>query len=270
MVVSQMKVKEKGGATKDKIKKDLATLGLVPGDTLFFHSSLKSIGYVEGGPDAVIDAFLETLGKSGTLVLPALSSYDWENMSREEIEKNWSLETKSTFTGLIPETFRKRVGTVRSDNPTHSVTAIGRYATEITKDHKDVSGGEGIPDRPKWASRGAFGENSPWDKLYALDARYMFIGVDFSVCTMLHHVQVIFWEDYLQKIDRNAPWPTFDFGRMGKKLEALGLVRFGKIAAATARLISARALVDTAIRLLREESCGRIPCVCHVAEPETA
>ena len=86
-----MKIEEKERVTKDKIKKYLARLGIVQRDTLFFHSSLKNIGYVEGGPNAVIDAFLETFGKSGTLVLPALCRYDWENMSREEIEKAWDI-----------------------------------------------------------------------------------------------------------------------------------------------------------------------------------
>jgi len=32
--------------TKDAIKRDLAALGVADGDTVFFHSSLKSIGYV--------------------------------------------------------------------------------------------------------------------------------------------------------------------------------------------------------------------------------
>ncbi|MBU0715870.1 MAG: AAC(3) family N-acetyltransferase [Verrucomicrobia bacterium] len=243
--------------TKDMIKKCLVALGIVEGDLVFFHSSLKSIGHVEGGADAVIDAFLETLGKSGTLVLPALCAYDcktgadWDKISREEIENAWDIKTTPTFTGLIPETLRKRVGTIRSDNPTHSVTAVGRYASEITKDHKKAHGGEWAANRPKWASRGAFGENSPWDKLYTLDAKYMLIGVDFNSCTMLHHVQMVLLEKYLRKIDGNAPWPIFDFRQIGRKLEALGIVRFGKIGCAVTRLMSCRSLVDMAIKVLR-------------------
>src|SRR5450759_1902401 len=116
--------------TKDMIKEYLVALGIVEGDIVFFHSSLKSIGRVEGGADAVIDAFLETLGNSGTLVLPALCSYDWEKMNLEMITKVWDIQTTPTFTGLIPETLRKRPGSVRSDNITHSVTAVGRYASE--------------------------------------------------------------------------------------------------------------------------------------------
>jgi aminoglycoside 3-N-acetyltransferase len=171
-------------------------------------------------------------------------------MSREDIEKAWNMQTSPTFTGLIPETFRKRPGTVRSDNPTHSVTAMGRYAEAITKDHKNAYGGEKTRARPKWASNGAFGKNSPWDKMYRLDTKYMFIGIDMRFCTMLHHVEVILLEDHLWKIYRSTPWPDFDFGQLGRKLEDLGLVRVGKIGEADTRLISSRILVDSAIRLL--------------------
>ena len=243
--------------TKDMIKECLAKLGIVQGDIVFFHSSLKSIGHVEGGPDAVIDAFLETLGNSGTLVLPALCSYDcktgadWEKMSLEMMKKAWNIQTTPTFTGLIPETLRKRPGSLRSDNITHSVTAVGRYASAITKDHKQAHGGEEAANRPVWASPGAFGENSPWDKLYTLDAKYMLIGVDFHSCTMLHHVQVVFWENYLKKIDDHAPWPKIDFIQVGQKLEDLGIIQIGKIGNAVTKLMSSRSLVDTAVSVLR-------------------
>ena len=48
----------------------LASMGVVRGDALFLHSSLKSLGYVEGGPRAVIDALLDAIGPEGTLVVP--------------------------------------------------------------------------------------------------------------------------------------------------------------------------------------------------------
>ncbi len=255
MNAKDVKMEDTKRVTQDMIKECLVALGIAEGDIVFFHSSLKSIGHVVSGADTVIDAFLETLGNSGTLVLPALC--EWGEMDREAIRKAWDIQTTPTFTGLIPETLRKRHGSVRSDNPTHSVTAVGRHASEITKDHKRAHGGEWVANRPRWASHGAFGENSPWDKLYLLDAKYMFIGVDFGCCTMLHHVQVLLLENYLRKTDSNASWPTFDFRRMGNRLEDLGIVRIGKIGGAVTRLISSRSLVDTAIRVLREEGYDR-------------
>jgi aminoglycoside 3-N-acetyltransferase len=240
--------------TKDELRRDLSALGLSAGDVVFFHSSLKSIGYVEGGADAVIDAFLEMLGPSGTLALPALCKYDWDRLGRDGAERAWDIHATPTFTGIIPETFRRRPGVLRSDNPTHSVTAFGAHALEITKDHRKAHGGETAVDRPIWASRGAFGEGSPWDKLYRLDAKCLLIGVDFSVCTLLHHVQVLLLEHHARAIGGNTAWPDLDFNRMGAKLEALGLVRIGRIGQAPCRCIGCRCLVDTSIRLFTQEA----------------
>ena len=38
----------------------LRSVGVSPGDTVLFHSSLSSMGTVEGGADAVIDGFLDS------------------------------------------------------------------------------------------------------------------------------------------------------------------------------------------------------------------
>ncbi|KKL12977.1 hypothetical protein LCGC14_2530410, partial [marine sediment metagenome] len=47
---------------KSNIIEDLKRMGIEKGDVLWVHSSLKSIGYVEGGPLTVIGALMETIG----------------------------------------------------------------------------------------------------------------------------------------------------------------------------------------------------------------
>ena len=239
--------------TKDMIKASLAEMDVRAGDAVFFHSSLKSIGYVIGGADAVIDAFLETVGPEGTLALPGLCLYDWDRMSPAEIQDAWDRGSTPTYTGLIPETFRRRSGVMRSDNPTHSVTALGRHAVEITKDHENARGAEWAAGRPKWASRGAFGWDSPWDRLYKLDAKYLLIGVGFDRCTILHHVQVMYLEQVLKPTDDHARWPDFNFTMFGERLEATGVVQPGTIGSSVTRLMKTRPLVDTAMKVLRLE-----------------
>ena len=51
----------------------LYALGIAPGSKLLVHSSLSSFGYVEGGANAVIDAFLDMVGVQGTLLVPTLT-----------------------------------------------------------------------------------------------------------------------------------------------------------------------------------------------------
>ena len=48
--------------TQPEIEQGLIHLGVRAGDTVFFHSSLSSVGYVINGADAVIDAFLAVVG----------------------------------------------------------------------------------------------------------------------------------------------------------------------------------------------------------------
>ena len=191
-------------------------------------------------------------GGNGTIVVPTLvQKVNGRPADAEERTKAWDLDESPSDVGLITEAFRKRKESIRSDNPTHSVTAIGRCAEDITKGHKDAYGRDS-PYRPKWLSKGAFGIGSVWEKLYEYDARYMFIGVDFGVCTMFHYIQAVLLEDYFKRIDKKAPWPDFDFRKMGRKLEELGLVRFERIGEATTRLLQCNEMVDASSELLKD------------------
>ena len=43
--------------TKEQLKKQVENMGLTGEETILIHSSMKSIGEVEGGADTVLDAF---------------------------------------------------------------------------------------------------------------------------------------------------------------------------------------------------------------------
>jgi len=57
-------------ATIESLAAELAALGARPGMVLLVHSSLSALGWVSGGPVAVILALEEALGRGGTLVMP--------------------------------------------------------------------------------------------------------------------------------------------------------------------------------------------------------
>ena len=54
----------------EKLISEFKDLGLEKGDVVLVHSSYKSFGGVEGGPQTVIDALLSILGEEGTLIVP--------------------------------------------------------------------------------------------------------------------------------------------------------------------------------------------------------
>ncbi|MCJ7750674.1 MAG: AAC(3) family N-acetyltransferase, partial [Armatimonadetes bacterium] len=59
--------------TRRRIADDLSRLGLAEGDVVFFHSSLTSLGWVDGGAEAVVDAFLDVVGPDGLVIVPTLT-----------------------------------------------------------------------------------------------------------------------------------------------------------------------------------------------------
>ena len=48
-------------------------MGVEEGDTLLVHSSYKSLGEVDGGPQTVIRALEAALGAEGTLIMPTFN-----------------------------------------------------------------------------------------------------------------------------------------------------------------------------------------------------
>lgn len=55
--------------TKESLMEQLIQLGIDRKGTLLVHSSMKSMGEVEGGADTVLDVFMEYM-KDGLLVFP--------------------------------------------------------------------------------------------------------------------------------------------------------------------------------------------------------
>ncbi len=155
--------------TKYSIKKQLLELGINPKDTLLIHSSMKSIGLVENGADAVLDAFIEHM-EDGLLVFP---THTWKQMNREY--NLFNPETEPSCVGILSNMFLKRPHVFRSWHPTHSVAALG-------KDAADFVLGEEQWDTP--CSR-----KGCWGKLYDRKAKILFIGCSLKTNTTLHGVE---------------------------------------------------------------------------------
>lgn len=157
--------------SKADLQQQLRNLGIRPTDTLLIHSSLKSIGEVEGRGEAVIEALLDYfVPNGGLLVFPTLTY----NLSARGIPLYRVSETPS-IVGRLTELFRARPEAVRSWHPTHSVAAAGRDAVDFTAGHEKF-------DTP--AAR-----QSPWGRLIDRRAKILFIGTGLSCNTFLHGVE---------------------------------------------------------------------------------
>ncbi|MFX1391994.1 MAG: aminoglycoside N(3)-acetyltransferase [Promethearchaeota archaeon] len=186
-IINKRKTKKKSRhITKDDLISDLEKIGIKKGDVLLVHSSLKRIGYVIGGAKTVIEALLDVIGKEGTLLMPTYPLNARMLQLCESKNYIFDLNTTPTYMGAIPSEFLKIEGIYRSIHPTHSVSAIGKYANEITKDHH--------------IGHKTYGENSPWGKIKKLDGKILGIGVSLHVNAQYHYLEDMLGEDFPLKV----------------------------------------------------------------------
>lgn len=155
--------------TKQDLFTDLRNMGLQHTDALMVHSSMKSIGPVEGGADTVVDAFMEYF-REGLFMTP---THTWAQMSEE-----YSLfdpVREPACVGIIPNVFRKRAGVVRSLHPTHSIAAYGPSAEDYVRGEENII----TPAQPKGC----------WGKLMDVDAKILLVGCTHARNTFIHAVE---------------------------------------------------------------------------------
>lgn len=148
--------------------------GVEPGDHILVHSSLSSLGWVEGGADTVINALIGAVGKKGTVLFPTLTGCPDDS---PEHPPRFDARHTRCWTGRIPETARGREGGLRSLHPTHSVVAFGALARWFTAGHELVS----TPCGP----------GSPYGRLADIAGKIVLIGVSQSANTSFHHAEEV-------------------------------------------------------------------------------
>jgi len=249
--------------TVESLNCDLSAMGVQPGMVLLVHASLSALGWVSGGAVAVILALEQALGLAGTLVMPAHSTNltdpeawrhppvpaSWWQVIRDTVPGYDPALTPTRGIGVIPETFRKQTGVLRSGHPTVSFAAWGAQADLITSGHGLAFG---------------MGEGSPLARIYDLDGWVLLMGVGHSSNSSLHLAEYrasypgkqLVLEGTAVMRDGRRQWVTYpdistdsdDFGQVGEAFDMAGQgVRIGRVGYGSARLMSQRALVDFAV-----------------------
>lgn len=166
---------------KDDIVFSLKLMDVKKGDILLVHSSLSSIGYVDGGADTVIDALIEAVGDEGTIVISTLTGWF----------EPFDDRTSPSAVGKISEKFRQRANAKRSLHPVHSVAAIGSKAEYITSGHEHCETG--------------CGSGTPYYKILELGGKVMLLGVDMDRNTIMNSLEEEVNAVYLRTLDIPAP-----------------------------------------------------------------
>ena len=249
--------------TQEMLENNLAALGVQAGDLLVVHSSLSSLGWVEGGEHTVIEALLECLGPQGTLFMPALSLGYFGPRRPPPL---FDPATTASVVGRIPESFRRRPESTRSLHPTHSIAGIGPRADELLGDHER-----------SWTP---CGRESPWGRIAHDRGKVLMLGVGTAACTMFHGPEEEAEPDarcgprtpcrivlpggegtFFLRLHRPYHGAVSNRRGMHHVLRERGLTSEGRVGGAAATLIDARGLWEVSMSLLGARPSGRVDAV---------
>lgn len=252
--------------SKQRLIDDLVKMGLKSGDHLGVGLSLKSIGFVRGGPKTVIEALLEVLGPDGTLMMNAYTEFFYLS----EVRLGWTdyvydYRSTNVNTGIVPEIFRHWKKTIRSQHPTHSNVAYGKYAKTLLEGHDENSSAY-----------------LPYSRLSEINGKYMAIGIGDRLVGFRHQAQykagllnVVPWKRAVKFRNHNGKIRTFvlvDRGGCVNKLSDLvtflrseGLVHDGRVGETSAVLVPAKDALERMTDLLKRQPalnlCDRPLCL---------
>lgn len=125
--------------TKEKLLHDLKKIGVEKGDLLHLKISMRAIGRIEGGANTLLNALLEAVGESGTIISDAFVKAFPIPMSETNKEKISDDETPS-YAGVFANEMIKHPKNIRSKHPIHKFAAIGKQAEEFCNNHTEKSG----------------------------------------------------------------------------------------------------------------------------------
>jgi aminoglycoside N3'-acetyltransferase len=252
--------------TTSDLQADLAALGVRAGDLLMLHASLRRIGLGradvgEGGADLLLDALEAAVGPQGTLMMVLGTDYPMAWVYDHPPEARAALLAGSPAfdhrqapvlpeVGWLAEIFRRRPGTIVSDNPSGRFGARGALAAAL------------MAGQP-WHDY--YGPGSPLDQLCAQGGRILRMGADPETVTALHFAEYLAalpdkrrvrwdyvlagpggapehrWIDCLDDSQGIADWPGEDdyFAAILDAYRPLGRHREGQVGGARSALLDA-------------------------------
>lgn len=241
--------------TFEKLVDGFRELGVVEGDTLLVHSSYKSLGEVDGGPQTVIRALEAALGTEGdgTLIMPTFN-FDFNK------GQPWDVRTTPSKMGVLTELVRLDPRAKRVFHPFYSFAVLGKHAEMLGS----------------LRYKSAYERNSVFGKLRDLDGKIMVIGLSYTnSMTFFHHIEQMEGVDYRflkqftgEVTDKNGNTYTDTFEMlvrdidkgvitevdpMGALMEETGIIKSRKVGDADVKLMKANEVYEFTAREMKRD-----------------
>jgi len=239
--------------TFEKLVEGFRDLGVEEGDTLLVHSSYKSLGAVDGGPQIVINALESVLGEDGTLVMPTFN-FDFNKGTP------WDVRSTPSKMGVLTELVRNNPRAKRVFHPFYSFAILGKHAEMLGN----------------LRYKSSYERNSVFGKLRDLDGKIMVIGLSYTnSMTFFHHIEQMEGVDYrflkeftgeVTDWDGTTKVDTFEMlvrdidkgvitevNPMGELMEKEGIIKVGKIGEADVKLMKANDVYAFTAREMRRD-----------------
>lgn len=162
---------------------------IIKGMILYVQSDLETFSYVNGGCQTLVEALQEVVGFEGSIVTPSFSEnlvdpacdmdYLFERDVFDEIRASKpAFHKKKTRSecGDFSNQLMRNDGVFRSNHPTHSFVAWGKYAKLICDSH------------PLHFS---LGKESPLDKVVEMNGYVLLLGTSYRYCDIFKYASCI-------------------------------------------------------------------------------
>jgi aminoglycoside 3-N-acetyltransferase len=163
-------------AHRASLRAELAALGVVPGDLLMVHASLRAVGPVVGGVETVIHALFDAVAPNGTLFAYVDFEPCWDETDDPAHVPEFDPRTARAARdhGLLHEALRTWPGTLRSAHPDAGVVANGPLAEWLVAPHP---------------LRYGYGEGTPFARFVEARGKVLMLGAPLDTITLLHHAE---------------------------------------------------------------------------------
>ena len=229
---------------KNELKSKLQKLGIEKNMKILLHVSLSKIGHLDNGPETLIESIEELISPYGILAMPAFNSYG----------------NYKPHLSIVNDYFKNQDDVICTNQ------IIARFAVWGSQKEKIASNIEYTEDSLSFE----YGEKSTLARLYENNGWSLFLGADYSTCTILHLAEnralwpskVIFTEEYKSSNGKVIPFHDVvyqdeDFNQIGSDFEKefqnnITVFHSGRIGNAECKLINQKVFVDFAVNWMNK------------------